>query len=119
MDEKCIRLDYLITHSIKKAMAAIKIGFASIIVTLGISPAVHSSEFLLDKAADFYCISMKEMNPGEMTTYDRGLMEGMALGFVLGQYPEQADKLGEMDDKEINKVFYPLINRKCPGKSFQ
>jgi hypothetical protein len=106
-------------YSIKKAMAAIKSGLASIIVALGITPAAHSSEFLLDKAADFYCGSMKEMKPSEMTTYDRGLMEGMAIGFVFGQYPEQADKLGGMNEEEFNKVFYPLINRKCPGKSFQ
>jgi hypothetical protein len=94
------------------------IALATISLT-GVAQAAHGSEFLLDKAADFYCGSMEGMNPREMTTYDRGLYEGMAFGFVLGQYPEQADNFEKMSDKQVNDIFYPLVKQKCPSKSFQ
>lgn len=76
-----------------------------------LAPVAYSAEFLLDKAADFYCASMEELKPNEMNTYERGLMEGMALGFVMGQYPEQAEKLENMDDEQFNKSFYTLIKK--------
>ncbi len=103
------------------AMNSMKQHALAMLTTIGIStllPAAHSADFLLDKAADFYCASMEDLKPSEMTTYERGLMEGMAMGFVMGQYPEQADKLEKMDDEQFNKSFYPLIKKKCPGKSF-
>jgi hypothetical protein len=67
------------------------IALATISLT-GVAQAAHGSEFLLDKAADFYCGSMEGMNPREMTTYNRGLYEG---------------------------ILYPLVKQKCPSKSFQ
>jgi hypothetical protein len=80
---------------------------------------VQGSEFLFKKAVEFYCASMEDMNPKEMNTYERGLMEGMAFGFIMGQYPEQASIFEKMKDGEINAKFYPLIKQQCPSKSFE
>jgi hypothetical protein len=80
---------------------------------------VQGSEFLFKKAVEFYCASMNETNPKEMNTYERGLMEGMAFGFIMGQYPEQASIFEKMNDEEINAKFYPLIKQQCPSKSFE
>jgi len=85
----------------------------------GTTQSALGSEFLLGKAADFYCGSMEDMKPSEMSTYDRGLYEGMAIGFVAGQYPGQIGVFEKMNEKEINNIFYPLIKKKCPDKSFE
>lgn len=100
-------------------MSRIMIAALVTISLAGATPSALGSEFLLGKAADFYCAIMKDMKPSEMTTYDRGLQEGMALGFVLGQYPEQAKGFGAMSEKEINGIFYPLVKQKCPSKAFE
>lgn len=78
-----------------------------------------SSEFLINKAVDFYCGTMTDMKPSEMSTYERGLYEGMSIGFIAGQYPEQADVIEKMGEDNFNKAFYPLIKQKCPDKSFE
>ena len=91
---------------------------ATTMVFVAQAPAARSSEFILNKAADFYCGSMENMKPSEMTTYDRGLFEGMAIGFVIGQYPEQAKSLEKMGEARVNQLFYPLVKKKCPGKAF-
>ena len=97
-----------------------RITIATITILLtGTTQSAFGSEFLLSKAADFYCGSMEEMKPSEMTTYDRGLYEGMALGFIAGQYPEQIGSLDKMSEEETNNIFYSLVKQKCPNKSFE
>ena len=98
--------------SLFRVIVATTMGF------MALTPAAHSSEFILGKAADFYCGSMEDMKPSEMSTYDRGLFEGMAIGFVIGQYPEQAKNLEKMGEARVNQLFYPLVKKKCPGKAF-
>ena len=88
------------------------------IALAGTPQSALGSEFLLGIAADFYCGSMKDMDPSRMSTYERGLYEGMAIGFVAGQYPEQVGVFDTMGEEEINNIFYPLIKKKCPSKSF-
>ena len=58
-------------------------------------------EFLLQKAAEACCGYMEEQTPKTMTTFDRGLYEGMALGFVMGQYPEQSGVLADVEDRSF------------------
>lgn len=53
-----------------------------------------------------------------MSTDERGLNEGMALGFVMGPYPEQSDGLANMDDQAFEQGFYARIRAICPAKSF-
>ena len=75
-------------------------------------------DFLLQKAAEAYCGFMEEQNPKTMTTFERGLYEGMALGFVMGQYPEQSGVLADLEDKTFENGFYGQIRDLCPSKSF-
>jgi hypothetical protein len=75
-------------------------------------------DFLLEKAVASYCGFMEELNPKMMTTFERGLYEGMALGFVMGQYPEQSDVLANVEAKAFEQGFYGRIREVCPAKSF-
>ncbi|MFY8149073.1 MAG: hypothetical protein ACOVNL_07630 [Prochlorococcaceae cyanobacterium] len=74
--------------------------------------------FLVKQAVDFYCGSMKGETPARMTAYDRGLFEGMAIGFVFGQYPSQADFVEKLGEDKFNQLFYGGIRQQCPSKSF-
>ena len=83
------------------------------------APAVAAdNEFLVRQAVDFYCGSMKSENPGRMTDYDRGLYEGMASGFIFGQYPQQADFVDKLGEDRFNQLFYGGIRKQCPTKAF-
>lgn len=91
-------------------------------LALLLSPAATAeaadNEFLVRQAVDFYCGSMKSENPGRMTDYDRGLYEGMAIGFIFGQYPKQADFVEKLGEDRFNGLFYGGIRKQCPSKSF-
>ena len=98
--------------------------FTSLIVLSGIAsasvvglPAI-SSEFMINQMVDAYCSIMKGEDVSIMNSYDRGLNEGMAIGLVMGQYPEKIDQLASMSEQEINSRFYPGIEQKCPQYSF-
>lgn len=84
------------------------------------APAAPGADlnFLLEKAVESYCGFMAEQNPKMMSTFERGLYEGMALGFVMGQYPEQGGVLAEMEEKAFESGFYGRIRTVCPAKSF-
>ncbi|MFN9619754.1 MAG: hypothetical protein ACK55X_08605 [Synechococcaceae cyanobacterium] len=84
------------------------------------APAASSVglDFLLGKAAESYCGFMDDQTPQTMTTFDRGLYEGMALGFVMGQYPEQSGVLADVEDESFEKGFYGRIRSLCPTKAF-
>lgn len=84
------------------------------------APAAGAADldFLLEKAVTAYCGFMEEQNPKTMTTFERGLYEGMALGFVMGQYPEQSDVLANVEDEAFGRGFYGRIRDVCPAKSF-
>jgi len=49
---------------------------------------------------------------------ERALNEGMALGFVMGPYPEQSDGLANMDDQAFEQGFYARIRATFLAKSF-
>lgn len=87
-----------------------------------IDPAAAAGEtdsaFLVKQAVDFYCGSMKGETPSRMTDYDRGLFEGMAIGFVFGQYPSQADFVEKLGEQRFNELFYGGILKQCPAKAF-
>ena len=98
--------------------------FTSLIALSGIAsayvvglPAI-SSEFMINQMVDAYCSIMKGEDVSIMNSYDRGLNEGMAIGLVMGQYPEKIDQLASMSEQEINSRFYPGIEQKCPQYSF-
>ena len=61
---------------------------------------------------------MAEQNPKTMSTDERGLNEGMVLGFVMGPYPEQSDGLANMDDQAFEQGFYARIRATFLAKSF-
>lgn len=81
-------------------------------------PGGADLDVLLEKAATSYCDFMAEQNPKTMATDERGLNEGMALGFVMGPYPEPSDRLANMDDQAFEQGFYARIRAICPAKSF-
>ncbi len=98
-------------------------GFGALAVAgLPMDPAAaaggNDSAFLVKQAVDFYCGSMKGETPARMTDYDRGLFEGMAIGFVFGQYPSQADFVEKLGEERFNELFYGGIQKQCPGKAF-
>lgn len=78
----------------------------------------NDAGFLVKQAVDFYCGSMKGETPARMTDYDRGLFEGMAIGFVFGQYPSQADFVEKLGEQRFNELFYGGIQKQCPTKAF-
>ena len=93
---------------------------ASLLVLFaGLSAPSHANEFLIQKMADFYSSAMNGEDIKKMSSYDRGLFEGMSLGFVLGQYPEQAQSIASMNEDDFNESFYPLIKKQCPQYSFK
>lgn len=49
---------------------------------------------------------------------ERALNEGMALGFVMGPYPEQSDGLANMDDQAFEQGFYARIRATFLATSF-
>ena len=77
-----------------------------------------SSDFIINQMVDAYCSIMKGENVGVMNSYDRGMNEGIAIGLVMGQYPEKIDQLASMTEQEINSKFYPGIEQRCPQYSF-
>ena len=81
------------------------------------SPVI-SSEFMINQMIDAYCSIMKGEDVNVMNSYDRGMNEGMAIGLVMGQYPEKIDQLASMSEHEINSKFYPGIEETCPQYSF-
>ncbi|MFM7264949.1 MAG: hypothetical protein ACKOZW_05040 [Cyanobium sp.] len=82
------------------------------------SSAAADVDFLLEKAVASYCDFMAQQNPKLMTTYERGLYEGMALDFVMGHHPEQGDVFANLEDQAFEKGFYGWIREVCPAKSF-
>ena len=83
-----------------------------------IGAPVMSSEFMINQMVDAYCSIMKGENVSVMNSYDRGMNEGMAIGLVMGQYPEKIDQLASMSEQQINSRFYPGIEQRCPQYSF-
>ena len=81
------------------------------------APAM-SSDFMINQMVDAYCSIMEGENVGIMNSYDRGMNEGMAIGLVMGQYPEKIDQLASMSEQQINTKFYPGIEQRCPQYSF-
>ena len=77
-----------------------------------------SSDFMINQMVDAYCSIMEGENVGVMNSYDRGMNEGMAIGLVMGQYPEKIDQLALMSEQQINSKFYPGIEQRCPQYSF-
>jgi len=84
----------------------------------GIGASAMGSEFMINQMVDAYCSIMEGENVGVMNSYDRGMNEGMAIGLVMGQYPEKIDQLASMSEQEINSQFYPGIEQRCPQYSF-
>ena len=66
-----------------------------------------SSNFMINQMVDFYCTIMKGENISTMNSYDRGMNEGMAIGFIMGQYSEKIEQVASMSNQEINNQFYP------------
>ena len=94
------------------------LALSGIIATItDIRPAI-AADFLIDQMASFYCGAMEDKNPKMMSSYDRGLIEGMSLGFVMGTYPERLAEITSMSEGDFNSKFYPKINQKCPQYSF-
>ncbi len=77
-----------------------------------------SSNFMINQMVDFYCTIMKGENISTMNSYDRGMNEGMAIGFIMGQYSEKIEQVASMSNQEINNQFYPWTERRCPQYSF-
>ena len=94
------------------------LAFSSIATVSAIGAPAISSNFMINQMVDFYCTIMKGENVSTMNSYDRGMNEGMAIGFIKGQYPEKINQVASMSDQEINNQFYPEIERKCPQYSF-
>lgn len=98
--------------------------FTSILALSGIASAsvigspAKSSEFMINQMIDAYCLIMQGEDVNVMNSYDRGMNEGMAIGLVMGQYPEKIDQLASMSEQQINSNFYPGIEKKCPQYSF-
>ena len=76
------------------------------------------SVFLINQMVDFYCNVMEGENTSTMNSYDRGLNEGMAIGWALGQYPEKVEQFSSISEQEINNQFYSGVDKKCPQYSF-
>ena len=77
-----------------------------------------SSDFMINQMVDAYCSIMEGENVGVMNSYDRGMNEGMAIGLVMGQYPEKIDQLASMSEQQSNSKFYPAIELGSPQYSF-
>ena len=93
----------------------------SLLALSGVTAAgapVMSSEFMINQMIDAYCSIMKGENVDVMNSYYRGMNEGMAIGLVMGQYPEKIDKLASISEQQINSRFYPGIEQRCPQYSF-
>ena len=97
---------------------SVSLAISSIAAVNTIGAPVMGSNFMISQMVDFYCTIMEGENVSTMNSYDRGMNEGMAIGFIMGQYPEKIDQVASMSDQEINNQFYPGIERKCPQYSF-
>ena len=62
------------------------IAISSVVATSVFAAPAVSADFLIRQMAAFYCGAMQGENPKNMESYDRGLIEGMSLGFVMGKY---------------------------------
>ena len=103
--QSLMKLNLLLAHS--GITAACVIG----------TPAM-GSDFMINQMVDAYSSIMEGENVGVMNSYDRGMNEGMAIGLVMGQYPEKIDQLTSMSEQQINSRFYPAIVQRFPQYSF-
>lgn len=78
----------------------------------------QASGFRFDLAVEGYCALMNDVDPKELSWHERGMMEGIAVGFVLGQMPGQLDEWAKSTEDDWQKKFLEAAKARCPSKAF-
>ena len=90
---------------------------ASLCILLGCTPG-YSSDFRFDKAVEYYCSMTTEINPKTQNRYQRGLLEGLAMGIVIGEQDGQFSEWANSTAEDFQHKFHGAIKSTCPKASF-